>query len=197
MAWCTLLLLFASCTCSSVPDESGSVAASPTTRAAAMLARMTGGEKVGMMGGCDDKGQPDCLRPASGVGLTKPVLRLGIPALRLEDEPQGVGDWSTGVTMWPSALAVASSFDIALIQRWGAAVASEFRGKGMNVMLGPGINLARVPQNGRNYEYFGEDPWLAAELAKAEVRGVQSEGVIACAKHFNLCSPPPPPPGGG
>ena len=158
----------------------------PVDRAAAMLARMTRAEKIGLMGGCDDKGQPDCLRPERGVGLTLPVPRLGVPALHLEDGPQGVGDHSVDVTMWPTALTVASSFDAGLIQQYGAAQGREFRSKGMNVMLGPGMNLARVPQNGRNYEYYGEDPWLAAHLAKAEVLGIQSEGVIACAKHFLL-----------
>ena len=63
------------------------------------------------------------------------------------------------------------------------------RGKGPDIrpkitLAGPGVNLARVPQNGRNYEYYGEDPWLAARLAQAEVEGIQSEGVVACAKHF-------------
>ena len=170
-----------------VPPRSHSqTEARPVDRAAAMLARMTRAEKIGLMGGCDDKGQPDCMRPESGVGLTRAVPRLGIPALHLEDGPQGVGDHSVGVTMWPTALTVASSFDANLIRQYGAAQGREFRSKGMNVMLGPGMNLARVPQNGRNYEYLGEDPWLAAHLAKAEVEGIQSEGVIACAKHFLL-----------
>eukprot|EP01052_Picozoa_sp_SAG31_P066071 SAG31_NODE_24879_length_472_cov_1.793566_1_plen_149_part_10 len=149
-----------------------------------MLARMTWAEKIGLMGGCDDKGKPDCLRPETSVGLTRAVPHLGIPALHLEDGPQGVGDFAIDVTMWPSALTVASSFDADLIREYGAAQGREFREKGMSVMLGPGVNLARVPQNGRNYEYFGEDPWLAAHLAKAEVEGIQSEGVIACMKHF-------------
>ena len=86
------------------------------------------------------------------IRLSLPAVRLGIPALHLEDGPQGVGDFSTGVTMWPSALTVAASFDADLVRRWGAAQGREFRGKGMNVMLGPGVNLARVPWNGRNYE---------------------------------------------
>ena len=165
-------------------DNEAAPPSPPHRRAAAMLARMTRAEKIGLMGGCDDKGKPDCLRPETSVGLTRAVPHLGIPSLHLEDGPQGVGDFAIGVTMWPSALTVASSFDADLIREYGAAQGREFREKGMSVMLGPGVNLARVPQNGRNYEYYSEDPWLAAHLAKAEVEGIQSEGVIACMKHF-------------
>lgn len=81
-------------------------------------------------------------------------------------------------------MTMVSTWDVNLMQQYGAALGSEQRGKGMHVMLGPGINLARVPVCGRNFEYLGEDPHLAARMVFAEVHGIQSEGVVAVAKHF-------------
>lgn len=124
--------------------------------------------------------------PQWGVGNTRGVPELHIPALHFMDGPNGVGSETrlTKVTNWPSALTVAASWDRQLLRSYGIALAQEQRGKGMNVMLGPGVNLARVPQGGRNFEYMGEDPVLASELSAAEIEGIQSEGVIACVKHF-------------
>jgi beta-glucosidase len=71
-------------------------------------------------------------------------------------------DWVTQVTTWPSSMTMAASWDVDLMEKYGAALGSEQRGKGMQVMLGPGVNLARVPVGGRNFEYLGEDPVLAS-----------------------------------
>lgn len=76
------------------------------------------------------------------------------------------------------------AWDVDLMQAFGSAMATEQRGQGNNVMLGPGVCLARVPVGGRNFEYLGEDPVLASALTEAEIIGIQREGVIACAKHF-------------
>ena len=112
------------------------------------------------------------------------ILRLGVPALHLLDGPQGVGDNHPGGTAWPSALNVAATWNTTAMRAYGAAMGAEQRGKGTNVMLGPGVNLARVLKGGRNVEYLGEDPHLAYHMAFAVVEGIQSEGVVACAKHF-------------
>jgi len=90
-------------------------------------------------------------------------------------------------TQWPSGLTIAASWDRQLAEAWGKAMGKEFRDKGANVQLGPGLNVARVPGGGRNFEYMsGEDPLLGAQLASQTIRGIQSNGVIATAKHFIL-----------
>ena len=118
------------------------------------------------------------------VGYIPANPRLGIPALRLEDGPSGVADHATKVTKWPGDLHLAAMFDPTLVSAFGAAVAREHRGKGVSVMLGPGVCLTRVPTGGRNWEYAGEDAFLAYTNVRALVQAVQRQGVIACAKHF-------------
>ena len=146
----------------------------PAARAAALIAEMSPNEKLVLLQGAS----------GPGIGNTASIPRLKVPSIGLEDGPNGVADWCTDVTTWPSSMTMAASFDVALMKKYGAALGSEQRGKGFQVMLGPGVNLARVPVGGRNFEYLGEDPCLAAKLAAAEVRGIQSEGVVACAKHW-------------
>ena len=93
------------------------------------------------------------------------------------------------VTSWPCLLNLAATWDAPLTFRFGAALGEEFSGKGANVILGPSVNVHRVPRNGRNAEYMsGEDPNLGAPLAAAYVQGVQSSGVAATVKHFVLNS---------
>lgn len=118
------------------------------------------------------------------IGNVPAIPRLGLPAQNLEDGPQGVADHVTNVTGWPSTLTVTSAWNISAMREFGAALGAEQRNKGTNVMLGPGVCLARVPMGGRNMEYMGEDPHLAYHMAGAMVRGVQSEGVVACTKHY-------------
>ena len=134
----------------------------------AILSRMTLGEKIAML---------------SGTGFaSRPVPRLGIPALNMTDGPVGVR-WEQS-TAFPASIAMAATWDPALIGRVGAALGIEARAKGRNMLLGPCININRVPVGGRSFESFGEDPFLMACMAVAYVRGVQSQHVIATAKHF-------------
>ena len=88
------------------------------------------------------------------------------------------------MTKWPGGLHLAAMFDPDLVSAFGSAVAREHRAKGVSVMLGPGVCLTRVPTGGRNWEYAGEDPFLAYTNVRALVQAVQRQGVIACAKHF-------------
>jgi beta-glucosidase len=119
------------------------------------------------------------------------VPRLGVPALQESDaglgvtNPQGArpGDAATAL---PATLALAATFSLELAFRSGVVIGSEARAKGFNVMLAGGMNLARDPRNGRNFEYFGEDPLLAGTLAGEAVRGIQSQHVISTVKHFAL-----------
>ena len=112
---------------------------------------------------------------------------LHIPPLRMANGPQGfrAPRHPGTTTQWPCALGMAASWDRQLVRRWGEAMGREFVGKGANVQLAPGLNVARVPRNGRNFEYLsGEDPYLGAELVGPVVQGIQSCGVIANAKHY-------------
>eukprot|EP01040_Poterioochromonas_malhamensis_P002838 gene2838-3022_t len=141
---------------------------------------MTLEEKFSMMAGVKGK----------YVGNTKAIDRLGIPELRLQDGPQGFratdragGEGSS--TAWPSTMTIAASWDADLVYRWALSMGKEFKDKGANVHLGPGLGIARVPTAGRTFEYLcGEDPILGAKLVPGLVRGIQENGIIANAKHF-------------
>ena len=116
------------------------------------------------------------------------VPRLGIPALRVTDGPIGArgGHFGGGATAacFPCGSALAATFDPALVEALGAALGDEARSKRAHVLLGPTINMHRTPLGGRHFEGYSEDPLLAARIAAAFVRGVQSRGVAACPKHF-------------
>jgi len=119
------------------------------------------------------------------VGNIAAIPRLGIPAIKMNDGPQGFRGGAGTSTQWPSCITVAASFDPTLFYEWGVAMGKEFAGKGANVQLGPGVNVARVPVNGRNFEYLsGEDPFLGSANVRQIVKGIQGQGVIANAKHY-------------
>lgn len=124
------------------------------------------------------------------VGNVAPVQRLGIPPINMNDGPQGfrTTDALKGTsTAWPSGLTLAASWDEAAALEWGTGMGKEFYDKGSNVQLGPGLNVARVPTNGRNFEYLsGEDPYLGYRMVQPVVKGIQSQKVLANAKHFIL-----------
>ena len=121
--------------------------------------------------------------------------RLGVAALTLSDGPHGLRKQegssdhlgiaeSVPATCFPSAAALACSFDPDLIEEVGAALGEEAANQGVDVVLGPGVNIKRHPLCGRNFEYFSEDPIVSGEMGAAMVRGIQSRGVGACLKHF-------------
>jgi beta-glucosidase len=114
------------------------------------------------------------------------VSRLGIPDINMGDGPNGVANTIAGTTTsFPCNLAVGNTFDHVLARAYGQAMAKEFKAKGKNQILGPGVNLARLPQVGRLDEYIpGEDPVLGAELVKEVVQGALDEHVMTCIKHF-------------
>ena len=116
------------------------------------------------------------------VGNVCENTRLGIPAIKMNDGPQGFRDNAHlgTTTAWPCSLAIAASFDPKASEEWGAGMGEEFFAKGSNVQLGPGMCLARIPKNGRNFEYIsGEDPYLGYVMVGPAVKGIQSQGVIA------------------
>jgi beta-glucosidase len=146
-------------------------------RARLLLAAMTLEEKLAMVYGSS-------VGSKVYVGHVPAIPRLGIPELNLQDGPGGVSGGALGVSAFPAPITVAASWDDDLMQRYGVAMAEEERDKGANVQLGPMMNIDRVPQAGRNFEGYGEDPYLAGRMAAATVRGIQSVGVIATAKHY-------------
>lgn len=126
---------------------------------------------------------------------SRAVKRLGIPSIFFSDGPHGVrkqegeGDHlglnaSVPATCFPTAATVANSWDPALGEEIGRALGEEAAALGVDVLLGPGLNIKRSPLCGRNFEYFSEDPYLAGKMAASYVNGIQSKGLYACPKHF-------------
>jgi beta-glucosidase len=119
-----------------------------------------------------------------GTGFaTRAVPRLGIPAFRMSDGPVGARTPPPS-TAYAAGIALAASWDESLAQEIGVELGRDARSRGASFLLGPGVNLYRAPMNGRNFEYFGEDPYLAARTAVGYIRGVQSQGVSATIKHY-------------
>src|SRR6201981_1378311 len=107
---------------------------------------------------------------------------LGLPELKMSDGPVGVRNYGPATTM--GGIGLAASWNPELVERLAKVFGEDARARGVHFLLGPGVNIHRAPMNGRNFEYFGEDPYLAARTAVAYVHGVQSQGVIATVKHF-------------
>jgi beta-glucosidase len=135
------------------------------------------------------------LLSGGGQFYTKTVERLGIPSMYLSDGPHGLRkqagesdhlglNASLPATCFPTAVTAAGSWDTALAEEIGRALGEEAKAQGVEVLLGPGLNIKRSPLCGRNFEYFSEDPLLAGKMAAAYIRGIQSAGVAACPKHY-------------
>ena len=126
------------------------------------------------------------------------VERLGIPELWMSDGPHGVrgeinwDDWgyanwtNDSITAFPALTCLASTFNPKLAKDYGINVGEEARYRKKDVLLGPGVNIYRTPLNGRNFEYMGEDPFLASKMVVPYIQGVQQNGVAACVKHYAL-----------
>lgn len=111
------------------------------------------------------------------------IPRLGIPEIRMADGPQGIRN-NTQSTMYPSGILSASTWNRELVRELGNGLGRDAKARGVSILLGPGVNIYRSPLCGRNFEYFGEDPYLSSETAKQYILGVQDKGVIATVKHF-------------
>src|SRR5579872_1878167 len=139
-------------------------------RADAMVARLSLQQKLELIGGVDNM-------------FIRPEPSAGFPSLKMSDGPEGVRTWGPD-TAYAGGIALAAAWDPALATTMGESIALDARSRGVHFLLGPGVNIYRAPMGGRNFEYFGEDPYLAGQTAAAYIRGVQSEGVIATVKHF-------------
>jgi len=126
------------------------------------------------------------------------VEKLGIPELWMSDGPHGVrgeinwdnwgyANWTNdSITAFPALTALASTFNPKLAKDYGISIGEEARYRKKDVLLGPGVNMYRSPLNGRNFEYMGEDPYLASKMVVPYIQGVQQNGVAACVKHYAL-----------
>jgi beta-glucosidase len=139
-------------------------------RVEAILSRMTLEQKIDMLGGLDEMN-------------IRAYRDLGVPQLKMADGPVGVRNYGPATAM-AGGIALAASWDPALAEQVGKQIGRDARAKGVNFMLGPGVNIYRAPMNGRNFEYLGEDPYLAGRMVVGYIRGMQSEGVSATVKHF-------------
>ena len=163
----------------------------PDARAEAIVRAMTLDEKVHLLHGrlgFAYAGQPAPEGAHRGAGYVAALPRVGVPALQLNDGPLGVrnigGGEDSRATAFPSAQALAASFDADLAFDVGSTMGREARDRGFNVLLAGGANVERDAWNGRNFEYLGEDPILAGRLVTAQIRGIQSEGVVSTVKHL-------------
>ncbi len=151
--------------------RSGSSAESDIDRRVdAILAKMSLEEKIDYLSGTDSF-------------YVRALPELGVPRFRMADGPIGARNFGPATAM-AAGINLAATWDPALAERVGTEIARDARAKGVNFLLGPGLNVYRAPMNGRNFEYFGEDPFLASRIAVGYINGVQSQGVSATAKHF-------------
>ena len=135
-----------------------------------ILSQMTLKEKITMIGG----------KPNMSI---YPNERIGVPEIIMSDGPMGVRCWGPA-TAFPAGIGLAASWNVEIAREVGRAMGRECRARGVHILLGPGVNIYRAPMCGRNFEYYGEDPYLASRTTVAFVQGVQEEGVVATAKHF-------------
>lgn len=139
-------------------------------RVESILGKMTLEEKIDLIAGVD-------------FFYLRGVPRLGVPRLKMADGPMGVRN-DGPATAFGGGIALAATWDIELVERIGVEFGRDTRAKGAHFLLAPGVNIYRAPIAARNFEYFGEDPFLAARMAVSFIDGVQSQGVAATIKHF-------------
>ena len=152
------------------PQLAAAQAAGDEAKIKDLLSRLTLQEEIRMLSG-------------SSMMATTGIERLHIPAFRMSDGPMGA-HIPPPSTAYAAGIGLAASWDRDLARQIGVQLGRDARSRGAAFLLGPGVNIYRSPLNGRNFEYFGEDPFLAAETAVAYINGVQSQNVSATIKHF-------------
>jgi beta-glucosidase len=161
-----LLLLVSSLAWAQAPSASTPAI---EARADVLLKQLSLEEKIDLIGGVDDF-------------YIRGIQHIGLPALKMADGPFGVRNYGPSTTF--GGMGLAATWDRELAERMGAVIGQDARARGVHFMLGPGVNISRSPMCGRNFEYYGEDPFLASRTAVAYIRGVQSQGVSATIKHY-------------
>jgi beta-glucosidase len=140
------------------------------SRVEAIVRKMTLEEKIDLLGGVDGF-------------FTRGVPRLNVPRFKMADGPFGVRNFGPDTTV-AGGIALAATWNPALAQEVGTELGRDARAKGVHFLLAPGVNIYRAPWNGRNFEYFGEDPYLASRITVGFINGVQKQGVSATVKHY-------------
>ncbi|MCU1268590.1 MAG: Beta-glucosidase [Acidobacteria bacterium] len=153
-----------------VPTSALKSSAELEHRIESLLTQMTLEEKLALLGGVDGF-------------FIRDVPRLNLPRLKMADGPVGVRNFGPA-TAFAGGVTLAATWNPALAQLVGSELGRDSRAKGVHFLLAPGVNINRAPMNGRNFEYFGEDPFLASRIAVGYINGVQSQGVSATIKHF-------------
>lgn len=136
-----------------------------------ILKKMTVEEKLSFISGVDWM-------------YTKNIDRLGIQRMKMSDGPQGLGTHGKS-TAYPATVLLAATWNDELAYEFGKSLGRDCKARGINVLLGPGVNIYRAPMCGRNFEYMGEDPYLAARTSTGYIKGVQDQGIMAVIKHFS------------
>jgi beta-glucosidase len=160
--------------CSFAASAQAPVPDSPAieAQAHALLAKLTLEQKIELIGGVDGM-------------YTNAIPSIGLPRFKMSDASVGVRTWGP-TTAYAGGVSLAASWDPSLARRIGEGLGRDARARNVNFLLGPGVNIARSALNGRNFEYLSEDPFLNATLVVPFIHGVQSQGVIATAKHYAL-----------
>lgn len=165
----TLILI-----CTSLITMAQTITQEVKDRAEKILKQMTLEQKIDYIGG----------EKINYPGI-RPMPQFGIPHIRMADGPQGIRKYDvTESTLYPSGILSAATWNRQLVKKLGTGLGQDARARGIHILLGPGVNIYRAPLNGRNFEYFGEDPYLSGETAVAYIQGVQSQRVIATVKHL-------------
>ena len=170
---CSVFVLLSFLTFNSISTFSQTSAPTSTEverRVNSLLSQLTLEEKIDFLGGVD-------------FFFVRGISRIGFPKLKMADGPIGVRNYGPATVM-AAGIGLAATWNEGLAERVGREIARDARAKGVHFLLGPGVNIYRAPQNGRNFEYFGEDPFLASRVAVGYIKGVQSQGVSATVKHF-------------
>ncbi|HZZ14634.1 MAG TPA: glycoside hydrolase family 3 C-terminal domain-containing protein [Candidatus Sulfotelmatobacter sp.] len=153
-----------------VCQQTPSAPADTEARIDSMVKQLTLVDKIDLIGGVDDF-------------YIRANQKIGLPRLKMSDGPVGLRNYGASTAL-AGGIALAATWDLDLIHRAGIVLGDDARARGVHFLLGPGVNIYRAPMNGRNFEYFGEDPFLASRVAVAYINGVQSRGVCATIKHF-------------
>lgn len=153
-----------------IAQSTASPPAEAERRVDSVLSQMTLEEKIDLLGGVDDF-------------YIRAIPRLNLPRLRMADGPLGVRN-DGPATAFAGGISLAATWNPELAEKVGAELGRDARAKGVHYLLGPGVNIYRAPTNGRNFEYLGEDPFLASRIAVGYINGVQREGVSATIKHY-------------
>src|SRR6202158_6379298 len=168
--FCTTITIFLCISAHALAQSGSTTPSEADRRAQSILDQMTVEEKIDMLGGV-------------AAFFIRSVPRLNLPRLKMADGPVGVRNFGPATAM-AGGIALAATWNPELAERVGKELGRDARAKGVHFLLAPGVNINRAPMNGRNFEYFGEDPFLASRMAVGYINGVQSQGVSATIKHF-------------